>query len=388
MAAYADLADYLMQMAQRHGALVIVQTILAIANTVANAFVMIYLLREDLSYIECSVFLLIAFIVAILFATFGSNLATSDLVRSMRIGMVLMAAYYVSLMLLSDLALTVIPPLFLGAYMVMFWVPYNSLISQATSQEKRGAGVGAYFLVFPAVSTIGPLAGGLIITLGSYDMLFAYGAAVICMNLAYLLRPAVLTVDRSLSVGEMTSQGSRGVLSFRGIDRRIGWGILAEGVQEGVFWMALPILSFEFATDEVALSGYLSLFAFWGALMTVALGYLSDRIRDRVKILRVSAALTAASLVVCALAESAEGYLMGMSAANFWLAVVPAFLFTMLVDRSEKRITRGMMAREALLNSGRAFGISMVILMLALDYDLSLTMLVAAAAVASVAAVK
>lgn len=152
--------------------------------------------------------------------------------------------------------------------------------------------------------------------------------------------------------------------------------------------MALPVLSFEFATDEVALSGYLSLFAFCGALMTVALGYLSDRFRERGRILRLGAAATTVSMVACGLAASAEGYLVGMSATSFWLAVVSAFLFTLLVDRAERTITTGMMTREAMLNAGRLVGISVTIALLALDLDLSVSMFVAAAAVATVMAVK
>jgi nitrate/nitrite transporter NarK len=174
----------------------------------------------------------------------------------------------------------------------------------------------------------------------------------------------------------------------KGVDGGIGRGLFLEGIQEGVFWMALPVLSFEYATSEAELGGYLSLFALWGALMTVALGYLSDRIGNRVRILRVSAALTACALIVCALASSSETYLSGMSFASFWLAVVPAFLFTMLIDRTQDGTTKGMMGREFLLNSGRALGLSVTVVLLLLDYDLSVSMAVAAAAIAAIVTVR
>jgi MFS family permease len=387
MIAPADFRGYFSGLAKRHGALVIAQTIVAIANTTANAFAMIYLLREGLSYIECSVFLLVGFVTAALFATVGSNIVARDFMRSMKVGMIAMAMYYISLVLLSGYSLIFVPPLFLGIYIVMFWVPYNSIISHITSEKKRGAGVGAYFLVFPAVSTVGPLAGGLMITLGSYDLLLAFGAAVILANLAYLSTSKAFPTRKDEPPA--SAPGKNGfVFGFSGIDRRVARGILAEGVQEGVFWMALPILSFEYAADEAELGGYLSLFAFWGALMTVALGYLSDRIKDRVRILRISAAFTAASLLVCAFAVNAGSYLTGMSVANFWLAVVPAFLFTMMIDRTESNKTKGMMVREFLLNAGRIGGASLTILLLLFDFDLSISMLVAAAAIATVVAVK
>ena len=388
MAAYSDLAETFAQAAQRHGALVAVQTVVAVANTTANAFSMIYLLREGLSYAECAFFLLIAFVVALVLATLGSNLVARNFSASMRLGMVAMAAYYIALAALPGWALMYVPPLLLGTYIVMFWVPYNSLISHATSREMRGAGIGAYFLVFPAVSVVGPLAGGLIITLGSYDLLFAFGAAVIGVNILFLSKPSAVKVDRTLTAEGILSPTRRRVFSLARTDKRVARGLFAQGVQDGVFWMALPVLSFEFATDEAALGGYLSLFAFCGALMTVALGYLSDRVRERGRILRMSAALTMIFIVVCGLAGSAEGYLTGMSATNFGLAVIAAFLFTLLVDRSENAVTAGMMAREAMLNAGRLVGISVTLMLLVLDFDLSISMFVAAAATATVIAVK
>jgi len=70
------------------------------------------------------------------------------------------------------------------------------------------------------------------------------------------------------------------------------------------------------------------------------------------------------------------------------LAVIAAFLFTLLVDRSENAVTAGMMAREAMLNAGRLVGISVTLMLLVLDFDLSISMFVAAAATATVIAVK
>lgn len=396
MTASSDIRGYLTDMAQKHGALVFAQIVVAAANTTANAFVMIYLLRQGFDYTGCSVFLLVGFGVAALLASIGSNLVARDFVTSMIVGTLAMMTYYVSLMLLSGWALMLVPPIFLGIYIVMFWVPYNSLISEVTSKEKRGAGVGAYFLVFPAVSAVGPVAGGLIISLGSYEMLFAYGVGVLALNLAFLSWPrltkgrrqSVIVPERLQTAALNHEGGSKRVFDLSRIERRLVRGLFAEGVQEGVLWIGLPVLSFEFAANETELGGYLSLFAFWGAIMTVVLGYLSDRIKDRVRILRVSAAFTVCGLVAAAFAYDAGAYIAGMSAANFSLAVVPAFLFTMLVDRSRGSPTRDMMAREFLLNSGRFVGMGLTLGLLVLDCDLSVSLLVAAGAVATIVAVR
>jgi hypothetical protein len=60
----------------------------------------------------------------------------------------------------------------------------------------------------------------------------------------------------------------------------------------------------------------------------------------------------------------------------------------MMIDRTESNKTKGMMAREFLLNAGRIGGASLTILLLLFDFDLSISMLVAAAAIASIVAVK
>ncbi len=383
----SDYRGYISDIAQRHGALVISQAIVAIANTTANAFAMIYLLNVGFDYIECSVFLLVGFATAMLMTTVFAGVVVRDYVRSMILGMCSMAVYYVLLVLLDGPALMLVPPVFLGIYIVMFWVPYNSVISRVTTEENRGTGIGAYFLVFPAVSTVGPLVGGMMIAYGSYDLLLSFGAVTIGTNIVFLLASKAFRGRNGTWNAGAQVHGSP-FRFVREVDRKVGRGMLLEGVQEGVFWMALSVLSFEYATDEAELGGYLSLFAFWGALMTVALGYLSDRIGDRVKILRISAALTAVALVVCAIATNSETYLTGMSFASFWLAVVPAFLFAMLVDRTRDSPTKGMMGREFLLNSGRALGLFVTVVLLLLDFDLSISMAVAAVAIAAIITVR
>jgi len=60
----------------------------------------------------------------------------------------------------------------------------------------------------------------------------------------------------------------------------------------------------------------------------------------------------------------------------------------MMVDRTERDKTKGMMVREFLLNAGRLGGASLTIVLLLFDFDLSITMLVASAAIATVVAVK
>lgn len=283
-----------------------------------------------------------------------------------------------------------------GVYMAAFWVPYNALIMHITSRKKRGAVIGVYFLIFPLVSTTAPLLGGLIIGVSSYQVLFGVAALISVANLVFVAGVKVFsTLRERIIVPELLQSlklnlaGKVNIdLDLKGVDWRIKSALFAEGIQDGIFWILVPLVSFEFAKSEVAVSGYLSLFAFWGAIMTVALGYLSDRLKDRAHIVRIGAAFGAVSIMFAARAQSAEEYLSAMSMAYFWMAMVPSFLFTMLVDKLELFKKKGVLIREFFLNTGRCVGVLAIIIALLAGVDFAVTLTVAAVALASIIIVK
>ncbi len=387
---------YVVALSHRHGALVIVQTLVALANTLANSFVLIYLLKMGMSYLQCAVFVLICTAVPLTLTAFASRTIVARFSYSMNTSLVALAGYYVLLILLRGWALVLIPPLLFGIYIVTFWVPYNALIMHITSKKKRGAVIGAYFLIFPLVSVVTPLAGGAIISSLSYEVLFTIGMAIVLLNLVIvsglkvflslrerIIIPELLQSLKVNLVGKLQMD-----LVLKPVDWRLRIALFAEGVQDGVFWVFVPIVSFEFAKNELSLGGYLSLFAFWGAVMTVALGYLSDRLKDRAHIVRVGATFAAVSILLASMAGSAEQFAASMSMAFLFIAVIHSFLFTMLLDKMEKLKKKGVLVREFLLNAGRTCGILTVVFVLMLGLDLSVSMVVAGVATASIVLVK
>jgi MFS family permease len=394
--------DYLSALYRKHGALIMIQSLMAIANTVANSFALIYLVREHYDYVACSVFILICCVVPIFLLVFAAKAIVRNFSASINTGMISIMLYYAGLMLLDDVNLlggwlvVIIPPLFFGIYIVAFWIPYNTLMMHITSAKTRGATIGVYFLVWPLITAVGPLFGGLLITRYSYDAMFIFAIAVIAVNLFYMsgfrvlrkLRERIIIPElvQSVTVGILRKEKT--TLDFTGIGSRLMYGVLIEGVNDGVFWIAIPIISFEFATSETTLSQYLSLFALWGAIMTVALGYLSDRIKNRRTILRIGAILCGISIVLSTLAPTVSGYLVGMSATYFFLAIIPAFIFTMLLDKLERYKKKGVLVRELLLNVGRTLGVLMTIGMLLLDFDLMKAVAAVGVLTATIAIVK
>jgi MFS family permease len=394
--------EYLSALYQKHGALVVIQSLMAIANTVANSFALIYLIREGYDYIACSIFILISCVVPILLLLFAARTVVKNFSASMNTGMISMMLYYASLMFLDDVnllggwLLILIPPLMYGIYIVTFWIPYNTLMMHITSVKARGATIGVYFLVWPLITAVGPLFGGLLITRYSYDAMFLFAIVVIASNLFYMsgfrvlgkLRERIIIPELIQSVTTGILRKEKTTLDFTGIGSRIMYGLFAEGVVDGVFWVAVPIISFQFATSESTLSQYLSLFALWGAIMTVALGYLSDRIKNRRTILRIGSLLCAVSIILATVAPTVQGYLLGMSMTYFFLAIIPAFLFTMLLDKLERYKKKGVLVREFLLNVGRVAGAATTIVLLLLDFDLMAAIAVSGVMTATIVIVR
>jgi len=387
---------YVVALSHRHGALVLVQTLVALANTLANSFALIYLIKLDMSYLQCATFILISAAVPLLLTAFASRTIVANFSYSINTALVSLAGYYALLILLRGWALVLIPPILFGIYIVTFWVPYNALIMHITSKKKRGAVIGAYFLIFPLVSVVTPLVGGAVISAISYDVLFIIGGAIVILNLVVvsgmrvflrlrdrIIIPELLESLKINLIGKLQMD-----LDLKPVDWRLRVALFGEGIQDGVFWVFVPLVSFEFAKNELSLGGYLSLFAFWGAVMTVALGYLSDKLRDRAHIVRIGATFAAVSILLASMAGTAEQFAASMSMAYLFVAIIHSFLFTMLLDKMEKLKKKGVLVREFLLNAGRTCGVLTVILILLLGFDLSISMVVAGIAMASIVIVK
>lgn len=387
---------YVLALSHRHGSLVLIQTLVALANTLANSFALIYLIREGHGYVECAIFILISALVPTILIAFASRPIVANFTASMATALMCLAGYYVALMFLGGWPLVLLPPLLFGTYIATFWVPYFALVMHITSSKKRAAGLGVYFLIWPLLTTVSPLLGGVIITYFSYQLLFATGAAVALAGLVFIVGLKTLKDIRSrVIIPELIQSlklnlvGKMSVdLDLKGVDWRISSALFAEGIQDGIFWVAVPIISFEFARNEATLSGFLSLFALWGAMMTVALGYLSDRLKNRVAIVRLGAASGAVAVMIAASSQGVEEYLSAMSMAYLCIAMIPSFLFTMLVDKLEKYKKKGVLLRELFLNAGKSAGVALVIIALLLGLNLFSTFGIAAIALAYIIIVR
>lgn len=383
---------YFIELAHRHGHMIAVQVFVGLANTLANSFALIYLVRQGADYLACSLFVLMAVVTSTLLVAFASRTIVKSFVSSIITSLACLSGYYVMLMLLDGWWLILVPSILFGAYIVTFWVPYNVLIMHITSRSKRGAIIGSYFLIFPLIGVATPALGGLIILFSGYEVLFAAAAVLAALDVVFILRFRVLReMRRRIIIPELLQSlkvnmvGNPHIdLDLKCVDWRLRWSLFAEGIQDGIFWILIPLISFEFAKTEEGAGSYLSLFALGGAVMTIVLGLLSDRLKERAHPVRVGASFGAVSVLFASMATGAAHFASAMSIAYFWIAMIPSFLFTMLLDRMERYKKKGVLVREFLLDAGRIVGVAMTIVMLLLHFRLEAGMAIAAVALSTI----
>ncbi|HDP97219.1 MAG TPA: MFS transporter [Euryarchaeota archaeon] len=386
----------LLSVTHRYLPLLIVKIMIALANTVANAFALIYLLRNGYSPADCAIFMgIIGFASAGIIAMISRTIVKHFHI-AMQTALAVLCGYYISFIFLDDALLLIVPPLLFSVYLALFWIPYNSLVLHITSPKKRGTAVGVYFLIFPFIGVLGPSIGGIVIHSIGYDFLFL---TAICILIADMLLIRIFKVTRELRERIIIPELLRYVkvklegfpqldLDLRGVGRPLSASLISEGIEEGVILVYAPVMIFLLTDSELSSGGALSLFAFAGAIMTVILGYLTDRIGRRGTILRASAIGAAIVVFHLALLNDLASFVTLMSIAYLSMAIIPSFLFIEVGERLESERKRGVAIREFMINLGTGVGAAMVFLILLAGIDISLTILLAAPAFAVLAFTK
>lgn len=342
-----------------HFNLMVVQGLLALATSIVSTFAIIFLLRAGFSIVQCGIFIMIEAITCAIAVTVFRGFTTTRKTMSMVIGVGLAAAYYLAFMVLKGYMMFFVAGVLNGLYMTFFWVSYNILIMKESPAALRGTAVGAYFLVAPLISIIGPVLGGFLIQSIGYLMLFSIGITILVINILFIVSFKIgdkrdqIGSFRSLSPDIFDKNRS---ISISGMSKNLGAALFLEGVQEGVFWFFLPIAGFKLAGGELSLGSMLSLFALVGAMITVALGFISDKLKNRRIFLSAGCIMAAIFCIALSFPGDISQFILKMSFTSFFLAIIGAFLFTMTADEMEQRMEASCVIREILLNTGRTLG--------------------------------
>lgn len=339
--------------------LMIIEMMLAFGNTFAASFNIIYILKElHLETWAGPVYLLIGFVVSTVVSLWMSWKPHLDPRNAMLAGFVFLIAEYGLMLVVHDgWILSIAVGLMFGLWYPLFWTPFNVLMAQMTEKTDRGVTYGAFFFVWPLASFFAPFLGGLVIAWINYQALFGLGIVIILMN-------AVLVIAyRKYIPKDQVMKIKLGDLGRRNIIATLG-----EGGFEGVFWIGVTLVAYEFTQDEVDLGALFSLFGLSAGIMAIILGKVSDRIQNRRLFVAISSIASIPCVIMIALSRNIDEYVLGNGLLEFASFIMPVFIFAILTDKLEERKNDSVLTREFLLDIGRASTLAAYLVLLYLGF--------------------
>jgi hypothetical protein len=273
-----------------------------------------------------------------------------DLLRSMRLGLVLRMAAFALILRIVWQGQLYVAGILLGAFVTLFWIPYNTRYLELTTDRNRAKSSAALFALFATLGATLPVAAGILIQL--YDFQFVLLICLLVLGvglvLSFFLSPA----------GEM-SIDLPGMLRRT---RRLRALLLLEGIWQGVFWLGVP---FSLILNKAGAEGYgafYSLLGLLGGAAAIVAGYWSDRRGSRGPAVVASAVLGGTFSVAAAfLIADLPLWTLTIGLVYFSTYVLFPFTFTVVSERSGS-CAEAMTVREFLTNIGRVFGGSAVVI--------------------------
>jgi len=340
--------------------LVIIETMLAFGNTFAASFNMVYMFNElHMPLWSGPTYMGLGFGISVLVGLWMSRRPHLDPRNALVFGLACLTVEYSLFLFVTDgwmLALSV--GVCFGLFYPFFWTPVNVLMAQMTDKNDRGVKYGVFFFIWPLATFIAPLLGGLLIGSLGYTALFLVGMGIIAST------AVVVVAYRNYIPRDQVMR-----IRPEAIGRRNTVATLGEGGFEGVFWIGVTLVAYEFSQDEVSLGALFSLFGLSAGLMAIIFGKVSDRIQNRIFFLRASALASIPCIVLVYLSGSLEEYAVANGILEFACFVLPVFLFAILTDRLEDTKNDSVLTREYLLDIGRVASIATMMMLLYIGFS-------------------
>ena len=361
-------------MDRAYGRLLALQSILAAANSMGVVFAITFFVDQE-NFVSRDVVLLNVF-------AFGvSSLACVGFARArpmparplMAAGLAVLAGSYAAYLVLRGWPLMAFVAVAWGAYVPLFFLPFNVLVIRRTRVEDRARKIGMLVLTYTAVAIVGPTVGGAVVDAFGYGTLFAISAAISAAGIAFLAL---------LDDGEPVSFR----FAFHGTGPRTTAALFAEGAFEGMSFGVVPLIAYAFTTEESQIGNLFSLFALAGGVVTVVLGTMSDRMRNRGPFVFVGALASAVAALLVVRASSLAEFAIGNSFLSLTASVAPIFLFAVVVERLPEDPAGAIVTREFLLNAGRAASLSASFLLVGLGLDVQMAFALAVVSLGAIAA--
>src|SRR5439155_19103392 len=156
---------------------------------------------------------------------------------------------------------------------------------------------------------------------------------------------------------------------FRPVGRRTALALSGQGVVDCLISAATLLGSFQFPSASFDLVLLFALFSLAAGIAAVILGRVSDRVRVRPPFLLLGPILSVPACLLAYLVRDLGAFAFAIVWLSMTSAVAPSFLYTILIDRTEKEIPTVTATRELILNTSRTLVLLGGLAVLALGGD-------------------
>src|SRR5439155_419743 len=260
---------------------------------------------------------------------------------SMVAGLAIMVLGHLSFAFLPALWGMVLGSVSFGLYVPLFWLPLNSLVVRETNHANRAGRLAGITATFAITGVLAPIVGGWIADRASYRLVFELAGVAVTANLLLV---------RWLAQSDETLVFS---LDLKRVGRRTALAFTGQGGVDGLISAATPLGSFLFTSASFELGLLFALFSLAAGIAAVILGRVSDRVRVRTPFLLLGPLLSVPACLLAYLVRDLGAFAFAIGWLSMTSAVAPSFIYTILIDRTEKEIPTVTATRELILNTSR-----------------------------------
>lgn len=245
-----------------------------------------------------------------------------------------------------------------GAFIMLFWVPYNVVFMRMTSDADRAGRSTLLFAIFAVGSAVFPLVGGALMDWKGFWAVSVVGMVTLAVGGVVTARvpwgePMEFRIRRAFREGG-----------------RITPLVGLEGLWQGIFWIVVPIGTLRMVDQSEEYGAFLAFLGLMAGVASIAAGRWSDRTRDRRWPLVVSGGGVAGfSLAVPLYQGDLPAWSLLVGTVYFFGIMFMAFTFTVVAEQG-MTMDDAMGLREVMFNGGRVTGAFMFTATLLAGLDL------------------
>ncbi|MDZ4229876.1 MAG: MFS transporter [Candidatus Veblenbacteria bacterium] len=291
----------------------------------------IYLWQQGFSVAQILWFFLAVYVTYFLAIPLGAKFATRfGYEHSMVLSTVAQISYYVCLYLVAASWWWAVPAVLLYTVQkTLYWPAFHADFARYSDATEEGREVSALHVTLSAVYIVGPLVGGVLITFGSWQLMFAVGSLLILISNWPFLKASEHFTPRTFSY----------LGAYRRLFSRENWrqlvGYMGFG-EELVLLVLWPVFIATVIVEYVAIGALVAAATFVTVLATLYIGKLSDEYNKRT-VLRFSVALYTLGWLARLLAHSPAGVFLVDSWSRVSKNIVQVPLHAMLYQRAKTR---------------------------------------------------